>query len=123
MDIDHFKRVNDTYGHNTGDVVLFKFAQMVKGKLRVVDIFARWGGEEFIILLPEIGINQAIDIAEKIRFEVSNMVIDELSSDDGITISLGVLEYDGEKKTDDFIGEVDRLLYMAKENGRNQVKF
>jgi polar amino acid transport system substrate-binding protein len=118
FDIDHFKKINDTYGHEKGDFVLKKFAEIIKSNIRNSDYFGRWGGEEFIIILPHATYEIAFKIAEKLRKIVEKFDFDGLH----ITISLGVTEY---KKGDDaekVLKKTDEALYEAKNSGRNNVK-
>jgi diguanylate cyclase (GGDEF)-like protein len=123
LDLDHFKRINDTYGHRRGDEVLVEFAQRVTTMVREVDTFARYGGEEFACLLTETDINGAMTTAEKIREAVAR---DPLGDADGtplhLTVSIGIAAYP--EHGDSFISLVeaaDRALYRAKQTGRNQV--
>ncbi|MBN2725454.1 MAG: diguanylate cyclase [Deltaproteobacteria bacterium] len=124
FDIDHFKRVNDTYGHLAGDFVLRKLAATIKGKIRREDIFARYGGEEFSIILPEISLQNAIVFAEKIRNVVQNTRFIFENQIIPITISIGVSLFDRNTmmRSEDFISSADLMLYEAKRNGRNQVR-
>lgn len=125
IDIDHFKKLNDTYGHQIGDFILIELSKLVKAQLRDYDTFARYGGEEFIIVLPETNVEKATGVAEKIR-----KMLEEHKFDDGkeiykITVSLGVSssrpsEHEKFIKSD-FIGEADNALYSAKDGGRNRV--
>jgi diguanylate cyclase (GGDEF)-like protein len=125
LDIDHFKVINDTYGHAVGDNVLKKLVIESEVIVRESDVFARWGGEEFIILLPESDVHQASTVAERLRNQLSKT---EMSSKDGTliryTVSIGmrVVEKDEtDITTKDIIREADEALYMAKKNGRNRV--
>ena len=116
MDIDFFKRVNDELGHEAGDKVLVYLAQQLKSLVRSTDYVIRWGGEEFLILMPGCELKQAVSIAEKIRENVEN-------SDNGvckITISVGVAAYKG-GDYHEVIKNADEAMYQAKRNGRNQV--
>ncbi|MTI65844.1 MAG: diguanylate cyclase [Firmicutes bacterium] len=122
IDIDHFKRVNDTYGHAIGDLVLKKLANECKNIIRKVDSFGRFGGEEFIIILPETDSDSAFNIAERIRNKISNMEINNEEEKIFITISIGVSTLKDETKINDLINKADKALYDAKNNGRNQVK-
>ncbi len=122
FDIDLFKQVNDTYGHIAGDAVLRQLAGFVSGHLRREDIFARVGGEEFAVLLPEILSPEACAVAEKIRsiVEHSNFVFDNISIP--ITVSLGVATLtDPEEASDALFARADACLYQAKAAGRNRV--
>lgn len=114
FDIDHFKSVNDAHGHSEGDKLLKTLAHQVKQQLRDVDIFARWGGDEFIILLPESQLSMAVSVAEKIRKKAA----DTLSP---ISLSMGVINSNGEQETADILHQVDSLMYAAKRAGRNRV--
>jgi diguanylate cyclase (GGDEF)-like protein len=123
MDLDHFKRTNDTFGHKTGDQVLQAVAQICLKSLRKVDIFARIGGEEFAALLPETGMEQACMAAERLRRNVSRMVFKTQSGDFKSTLSLGVSAVT--ERTKDFehlLRIADTALYAAKGNGRNRVE-
>ena len=120
FDIDDFKIINDTYGHDVGDIVLIKIAQTVKRSVRSTDIFARWGGEEFMVLLPETGIDKSKKIAEHIRKSVFEISFEEFDS--SITVSLGIAEYVVDKDNkESFLKNVDIALYDAKGSGKNKV--
>ncbi|MEM7020744.1 MAG: GGDEF domain-containing protein [Pseudomonadota bacterium] len=119
-DIDHFKRVNDTYGHDTGDFVLKSVAQVFIEKIRAQDIVARWGGEEFIFLLPESNLAGAAMLAEKIRQAVANRRIQKEEVFD-VTITCGVCQFEDSSSLDECIALADAALYQGKEQGRNQV--
>jgi len=119
LDIDFFKSVNDTYGHDEGDVVLKKIAQIIDDNCRSSDISARWGGEEFIILLKETTVKDAFSIADGLRISISE---NEHLESKGITASFGVSCFDTELDTPKKIFKrVDEALYTSKENGRNKV--
>ena len=120
FDIDHFKRINDTFGHDAGDRVLINLVQLVKKCIRDTDIFARWGGEEFMILLPHTNLENATKLAERIRVQVMQYNFNEVSS---VTCSFGVTEFrEKDKDTDEvFLKRVDNALYESKRNGRNRV--
>ncbi|MDD5203708.1 MAG: diguanylate cyclase, partial [Sulfurimonas sp.] len=119
IDIDYFKKVNDTYGHNMGDTVLRKIANKVLQTLRNNDIVCRWGGEEFVVLMPTVGLIQALSLAESIRLNIENLVIDTVGH---VTISLGVSEVVRGDSMNDVIYRADQALYLAKKSGRNCVK-
>ncbi|UUV17206.1 GGDEF domain-containing protein [Fusobacteria bacterium ZRK30] len=119
LDVDDFKRINDKYGHQTGDEVLKKISEFIKSNLREVDLFGRYGGEEFIIILPETNIEKSFDIAERIREEVETIRYD--NENIKTTISLGVVEVADESQ-DEIIRKVDKLLYKAKARGKNRVE-
>ncbi|WP_042835472.1 GGDEF domain-containing response regulator [Thermoanaerobacter ethanolicus] len=119
FDLDHFKNINDRFGHAAGDIVLRSVADTVKGRIRKTDYFARWGGEEFIILLPETSLDDAVALAEELRKQISMM---ELEGIDKITASFGVTEYSDTDTIDTVLIRVDNMLYEAKGEGRNCVK-
>jgi len=119
FDLDHFKNINDRFGHAAGDMVLKSVADTVKGRIRKTDYFARWGGEEFTILLPETSLNNAVNLAEELRKRISAM---ELEGVDKVTASFGVTEYRDTDTIDIVLLRVDSMLYEAKGAGRNCVK-
>ncbi len=119
FDIDHFKSINDTYGHLIGDSVLTEIAQLVKNNIRSTDIFARWGGEEFVILAPNIKKEQAKVLAEKIRKLIAHHHFKYV---DHVTVSLGVTEFLPTDTKESFIKRADEALYLAKRKGRNRVE-
>ncbi len=121
-DIDYFKRINDKYGHNKGDSVLKEITQLIKVNIRQIDYLFRWGGEEFIIVLPHTKLLDAVEAAEKLRKKIEkfNFQLDGLEK---VTVSFGVVEFNTNESIDDLINRVDELLYEAKRSGRNQVKY
>lgn len=123
FDIDHFKRINDTYGHQAGDVILRGVAQLVGGLLRKVDVLARYGGEEFIILLPEADLAQAGSAAEKLRAALEHA---DFEIEDGrrikVSASFGVAALGDGEGLDELIKRADLALYRAKRIGRNRVE-
>lgn len=119
IDIDHFKVVNDTYGHYIGDLTLIALTKLISKDLRINDIFARWGGEEFIILLPRTDIDAAYIKAQEIRSLVESHVDKELPS---ITISIGVTEMNDSDTTNTCLQRVDKALYLSKEKRNDVVK-
>lgn len=119
LDIDHFKNINDTYGHLAGDEVLKTMAALITKSIRTIDIFARWGGEEFVILTPETGIRAAADLAERLRTKIEEHNFGEAGK---ITSSFGVVSLKGNDLSDSFIKRADDTLYVAKKNGRNRVE-
>ncbi len=124
IDIDHFKRVNDTYGHHFGDTVLIKLANILTNLTRKTDIVCRWGGEEFLIILESTSTDGAHHIAEKIRREVENLVLRYYDTTTfKFTISLGISEvdFDHDMNIEVAINRADRTLYEAKNSGRNKV--
>ena len=118
-DIDHFKKINDTYGHDIGDLVLKKVASILKENLRKNDIIGRWGGEEFLILLPDTELEDAKQVAEKLRkiIEKENFNIPQK-----ITCSFGIAEHKENQDIESTIKKADELLYKAKNGGRNKVE-
>ena len=120
LDIDNFKAINDTYGHDYGDIVLKEVARLSKLSLRSSDTFARWGGEEFIVICPFINLQDACKIAEKLRKLISDINFEKIAK---ITCSFGVTEFRQGDCAETIIKRVDNLLYQAKENGKNIVEF
>ena len=118
LDLDHFKAVNDAYGHDVGDQVLIHVATTVRNTIRKTDVFARWGGEEFIAYLPGVPIGEAYAAAEKIRNAAEQSPYEGVGK---ITVSIGVAQYRGEKDINDWIKRADVEMYRAKNLGRNQV--
>ncbi len=122
FDIDHFKEVNDTYGHAAGDEVLLKLSSRSAEILRENDIFARYGGEEFVVLLPETDLEQAYQMAERMRKDCAETPLDLKLASVNLTISFGVANLGGEKLLlDELLLRADKALYDAKKAGRNQV--
>ena len=127
IDIDFFKKVNDTYGHAAGDEVLRTVASIIKQALRESDIPARYGGEEFAVLLPYTNLSEAKLVGERLRKTVESTPITiNQDSDDkkdiNVTISMGLAEYDGNETGEILFERADKALYNAKKNGRNQVQ-
>jgi len=126
IDIDHFKRVNDTYGHLIGDEILKYVAQRIDARVRHEDLAARFGGEEFMVLLPETTGESALMVAEGIRSAFENTSLQSESGDEMpgmVTVSAGVAEYCFGESAHDLVERVDSALYRAKNSGRNQVCF
>jgi diguanylate cyclase (GGDEF)-like protein/PAS domain S-box-containing protein len=124
LDIDHFKQINDRYGHAIGDRVLERVARTCQDALRKSDAIGRYGGEEFIILLPDTGRERAIQIAERLRARIDQLNFASQNGLVGVTVSLGAAEFAGEgDRLEDMIERADRGMYAAKRAGRNQVKF
>lgn len=123
-DIDHFKRVNDQYGHQVGDEVLTNVADLLQEQLRTYDLAARYGGEEFCLVLPETDLDAACEVAERIRQRAEQMSFPAPMEGYTLTMSFGVAAYDGttEGSIDEIIRFADDALYEAKNAGRNQVK-
>jgi diguanylate cyclase (GGDEF)-like protein len=120
FDLDHFKVVNDKFGHLTGDQVLEKITEIVSNANRSADIFARYGGEEFIILTPETDLNGALIHAERLRSDIEKF---EFKTAGHITSSFGVTEFLARSDTPEtLLDRADKALYLAKEHGRNRVE-
>lgn len=121
-DIDHFKRVNDTYGHAAGDVVIQAIAEAVRGNLRNTDIAGRYGGEEYAVLLVDTPIEQAAVLAERLRQSVEALQINYNEHQIKVTLSIGLAEYQADMSGHrQWIEASDKGLYQSKANGRNQV--
>ena len=121
-DIDLFKKINDTYGHAAGDAVLVNVSELLNTGKREIDQVARWGGEEFLILLPETDLNGAVLHGNKIRELISEKSITHEGQEIQVTMSFGASEYnDGSTQIEKTIDLADRRLYLAKESGRNKV--
>jgi diguanylate cyclase (GGDEF)-like protein/PAS domain S-box-containing protein len=118
LDIDHFKSVNDTYGHDIGDIVLITLVKQVKKCIRDTDIFSRWGGEEFILLLPYTTTENAEKLAERIRIKIAEHTFEAVGT---VTCSFGVSQFLVEDSIETFTKRVDNALYKSKHNGRNLV--
>jgi len=118
LDIDHFKPINDTYGHDVGDKILVSLVEVVKECIRETDIFSRWGGEEFMVLLPHTSLDNAARLAERIRVKVMENNFEVVGS---VTCSFGVSELLPEDTDETFTKRVDNALYESKRNGRNRV--
>jgi diguanylate cyclase (GGDEF)-like protein len=118
IDLDHFKTVNDEYGHREGDDVLIRLGEAFRGRLRKSDMLGRWGGEEFMVLLANTTLPDAAEAAEKMRIVAAEL---DLGLPRNVTISVGVGEVKAGESSDGFIRRVDTLLYEAKERGRDRV--
>jgi diguanylate cyclase (GGDEF)-like protein len=121
MDIDHFKKVNDSYGHDAGDIVLKEFAKQISGLSRKVDTVARWGGEEFLILLPDTSLVQALALAERIRIKIQENAFIYRYERISITTSAGVCSISQSKDLETMLKQADINLYDAKQKGRNRI--
>ena len=124
LDIDHFKRFNDEFGHGVGDQVLRLMAKVLRERVRDIDLPARYGGEELIVILPSAGLATATAVAERIRRAVAECHLTRRSTGEalpGITISIGVAQFQGGESMADLIERCDRALYQAKKTGRNRV--
>lgn len=122
MDIDFFKKFNDTHGHLCGDAVLKQVARVIQGSVRTVDLAARYGGEEFCVLLPDTDISHALAVAERIRLGVSGALTEYEGSALRVTISLGIARFDPSRDISGkaFIDRADRALYASKQAGRDR---
>ena len=120
FDIDLFKIVNDTYGHKAGDLALIELSSLILGSLRKSDVFGRWGGEEFLIILPETTLSEAITLAEKLRSTIENHNFDTIMK---LTCSFGIVNYEENDSCEILMNRVDKKLYKAKQNGRNRIEF
>ena len=124
VDIDHFKHINDTFGHLTGDSVLRTMAALFKKQLKGKDLPARFGGEEFMLILPDTSLKNAAAVAENLRSRLSSIEWKQKTSGKSmgkITISLGVAQFKAHESIESLIERTDKALYFAKDNGRNQV--
>lgn len=121
IDLDLFKTINDRFGHDAGDDVLRRFSDLIKNVIRQTDIAARWGGEEFLVLLPDTSLLQALTLAERLRAEVADTRFESGKSHIPVTISAGVCSIANANTLDDLLKQADINLYSAKEAGRNQI--
>lgn len=121
LDIDDFKQINDRYGHNVGDCVLREMCNCIRHELRSIDQLCRWGGEEFVIILPETPKKEIATIAERIRKEVASY---DFRLDRPVTISIGGIEINDENgwNSDTFLKKVDEALYTSKREGKNRTE-
>ena len=125
MDIDFFKHINDTYGHQAGDQVLAAVAALVQRTLRLTDTLGRFGGEEFLLLLPETNLDLAIQAADRVRRKVYAADIETSAGLVNVTVSMGVATYNPAENDDldAVVRHADQAMYQAKQNGRNQVSY
>lgn len=121
LDVDHFKAVNDNHGHQAGDCILRSVAQSVAKDLREIDCFGRYGGEEFLIVLPQTPLSGARIKAERVRASIETLRFPDLPDTFNITVSIGIAEYQPGESTDDTLARADQALYNAKHGGRNRV--
>jgi diguanylate cyclase (GGDEF)-like protein len=119
FDIDHFKKINDTYGHDVGDVTLIDLVKLVQKNIRETDIFVRWGGEEFMLLLIDTDLENAKLMTEKIRKKIELFSFKEI---DRLTCSFGITQLNNKDTKESIIKRVDEVLYDAKNNGRNRIE-
>ncbi|MCX8075586.1 MAG: diguanylate cyclase [Aquificaceae bacterium] len=118
LDVDNFKKINDTYGHNVGDEVLRSLAGIIRKSVRSYDLVVRWGGEEFLVLLPDTDAQEAVSIAERVRSSVEAFSMEGIPK---FTVSIGVTSYRVEDTVESFIERADNALYLAKSKGKNCV--
>jgi diguanylate cyclase (GGDEF)-like protein/PAS domain S-box-containing protein len=119
FDIDHFKAVNDSYGHSAGDCALMTIADIVRENIRKIDYFVRWGGEEFMIISSETNLDDAYALAERIRGIIENYTFEAVGK---ITVSFGVTEFKENDTENSFVKRADDAMYLAKRKGRNLVE-
>lgn len=119
LDIDHFKAINDTHGHDAGDAVLVELAARLSGTLRQVDRLARFGGEEFVVVAPGIGLTEALELAERLRSRVAD---EDFTAVGRITVSIGVAAHRPGQTVEALLKRADTALYRAKDGGRNKVE-
>jgi diguanylate cyclase (GGDEF)-like protein len=120
-DVDHFKRVNDRHGHTVGDAVLRAIAQVLRDGVREVDHVARWGGEEFLVLLPATEQDEALQVADRLRVGVHALVDIEGRTGMGLSMTVGVVELQPGETIEQALMRADRALYEGKQAGRNRV--
>jgi diguanylate cyclase (GGDEF)-like protein len=118
VDIDHFKQINDSYGHQVGDVALVEVAKMIQENIRETDIYGRWGGEEFLIICPGTSVDQTLRLAEKLRVCIEAIRVRQVNK---LTASFGVSGYSSDMSLDELLAKADSALYRSKEAGRNSV--
>jgi diguanylate cyclase (GGDEF)-like protein len=123
IDVDDFKKYNDNYGHQAGDLVLQKISLAMQDLIRPFDLLARYGGEEFTILLPDTSLQEAITVFERIRSGIADMptIRDGALTYQTVTVSIGVAQHIGDELPEMLLARADRALYMAKRNGKNRV--
>jgi diguanylate cyclase len=120
-DLDHFKSINDTFGHHTGDIVLQKFAEILKSSIREIDYVARFGGEEFVCLLVNTDIDKAIKVTERIRESIANYNFSDIAPSLKSTVSIGISNFKEYNTIQETIMSADHRMYRAKQLGRNKV--
>lgn len=119
LDVDHFKSINDNHGHSVGDKVLIELSKLLQSEIRETDVLARWGGEEFVVMMAHIGASDALILAEKLRLLVAEHAFAHVGT---ITLSIGAAEFKAGESMDDWLKRGDLALYEAKDGGRNMVR-
>jgi diguanylate cyclase len=120
-DVDNFKSINDTYGHQIGDHVITEVGQALRASVRTQDRVARWGGEEFLVFLPETITNEAETVARRVQDHLQRCTVAGLPAEHHIQMTFGVAEYAQGKNLDGLLAEADRALYFGKKAGKNQI--
>lgn len=118
-DLDHFKHINDSFGHDAGDRVLIDVSELVLQQTRAADVVGRWGGEEFMVLMPQTDIEQAKTVAEKLRTVIAEHEFDKVNA---VSASFGLTQFVKNETSESLYKRVDEALYIAKKNGRNRVE-
>jgi diguanylate cyclase (GGDEF)-like protein len=121
FDIDHFKDINDSHGHAAGDAVLKHFAFLAGIGLRTVDVFGRYGGEEFLLVLPDTGLGGARMAAERVRSGIEGAGFPQVPADRRVSVTIGVASLRQDESVEDLLARADRALYEGKAAGRNRV--
>lgn len=121
IDLDNFKQINDQHGHDHGDAVLIQVSELFKSGLRKLDVVARWGGEEFLILLPQTNKEQGLKLAEKIRQNIANHPIHHNGIEHHVTATFGISSYQTESNFEETLQRADSALYHGKQQGRNRI--
>ncbi len=122
-DLDHFKHVNDSFGHYTGDIVLKNFADIIRTSIREIDYGSRFGGEEFVVLLVNTDIEQSKKIAERIRYGIEHFNFSDIAPGLSVTVSIGMANYKQYKSIQETLMTADNRMYKAKDQGRNKIVF
>jgi diguanylate cyclase (GGDEF)-like protein len=120
LDIDFFKKVNDRYGHDVGDQVIVRLADTCKSALRSTDQVARWGGEEFLVVLPETSLSQALQLGERLRTSVEQQLVLTVHGNISFTVSIGIAQLESGVTFEELVDRSDQALYQAKQKGRNR---
>ena len=122
LDVDHFKQFNDRFGHAVGDVVLKMVANTLRHNLRGFDFVARWGGEEFVVVLPKVTIPELWNAAERLRMLIQHTARDLTKNKTEVTVSIGAAIIEAEDTVDSLIDRADKQMYLSKAQGRNRVR-